>query len=116
MNRHDERPRQREGEGEGNRDSGLDSLEDATGMNRPDDQEPMRPGRDVSDAAAEDEATGDEKTAIEGASGLGATHEAWGATPTGVEGGAGTHVPAEGDEHMDDAPDERKDSSDPRGY
>lgn len=112
MNRHDERPRQ----GGDERDSGLDSLEDATGMNRPDDREPMRPGRDVSDAAAEDEATGDEKTAIEGAAGLGATYEAWGATSTGVEGGAGTHVPAEGDEHMDEAPDERKDSSDPRGY
>lgn len=112
MNPHDERPP----DGERERESSLDSLKDATGMNRPDDRGPMRPGRDVSDAAAEEEATGDEKTAIEGAAGLGATHEAWGATPTGVEGGAGTHVPAEGDEHMEDAPDERKDSSDPRGY
>lgn len=97
------------------RESGIDSLEDATGMERRDEREPMRPGHDVSDEQAEEEAGGDEKTAIEGAAGLGATHQAWGATPTGVEGGAGTHVPAEGDEHMDDAPRERKDRSDPRG-
>ena len=105
MDRHDEE-----------HDTGFDSLADATGMDRSDDREPMRSGRDVSGEAAEDEAGGGEKTAIEGVAGLGATHETWGATPTGVEGGAGTHVPAEGDEHMDDAPDERRDSSDPRGY
>lgn len=105
MNRHDEE-----------RESGVESLKNATGMERPDEQEPMRPGHDVSDEHAEDEASGDEKAAIEGAAGLGATHKTWGGTPTGAEGGAGTHVPAEGDEHMDDAPEERKDRSDPRGY
>lgn len=97
-------------------ETGFDSLGDATGMDRSDEQSAMQSGRDASDPAAGDEAGGGEKTAIEGAAGLGATHRTWGGTPTGVEGGAGTHVPAEGDEHMDDAPDERKDSSDPRGY
>ncbi len=98
------------------RETGFASLRDATGVEPDDERSPMDPGHDVSDPEAEEEATGDEKTAIEGAAGLGATHETWGATPTGVEGGAGTHVPAEGDEHMDDAPEERKDRSDPRGY
>lgn len=98
------------------KDSGIDSLAEGTGLDQPDDVEAMRPGRDVSDAGVADEATGDEKTAVEGAAGLGATHRAWGGAPTNVEGGIGTHVPAEGDEHMTDAPDERTDSSDPRGY
>lgn len=97
-------------------DTGFDSLEDATGMDRPDERSPIQSGRDVEDAGDPDEASGDEKTAVEGAAGLGATQETWGGTPTGVEGGAGTHVPAEGDEHRPDAPDERRDSSDPRGY
>jgi hypothetical protein len=97
-------------------DDGFDSLADATGMDEPAGRPAMESGRDVSDESAEDEATGDEKTAIEGAAGLAATHRGFGATSTDIEGGAGTHVPAEGDEHMTDAPDERKDSSDPRGY
>lgn len=98
------------------KESGLDSLAKGTGMDRSDDVSAMRPGRDVSDADAAGEATGDEKTAVEGAAGLGATHAAWGGAPTNVEGGIGTHVPADADEHMQDAPDERTDSSDPRGY
>ncbi len=97
-------------------DDGFESLGDATGMDGPNDQPAMNPGHDVSDEKAVDEARGDEKTAIEGAAGLAATHRGFGAAPTNIEGGIGTHVPAEGDEHMTDAPDERKDSSDPRGY
>jgi hypothetical protein len=97
-------------------DDGFESLGDATGMEAENDQKAMNPGRDVSDEAAEDEAGGDEKTAIEGAAGLGATNRGFGGMAADIEGGAGTHVPAEGDEHMTDAPDERKDSSDPRGY
>jgi hypothetical protein len=97
-------------------DDGIESLGDATGMEAENDQSVMNPGHDVSDEKAEDEAGGDEKTAIEGAAGLAATHRSFGAMTADIQGGAGTHVPAEGDEHMTDAPDERKDSSDPRGY
>lgn len=97
-------------------DDGFDSLADATGMDRPDEQAAMRSNRDVSDEEAEDAPTGDEETAIEGAAGMAATQRSWGATATEIEGGAGTHVPAQGDEHMPDTPDERLDSSDPRGY
>ena len=97
-------------------DDGFESLGDATGMDERNSRPAMDSGGDVSDEAAEDEAGGDEKTAIEGAAGLAATHRGFGGTSTDIEGGAGTHVPAEGDEHMTDAPDERKDSSDPRGY
>ena len=96
-------------------DDGFESLGDATGNEAPNAQEPMNPGHDVSDEAVEEPA-GDEKTAIEGAAGLAATHRGFGAAPTNIQGGAGTHVPAEGDEHMANAPDERRDSSDPRGY
>lgn len=101
---------------ESEHDSGIDALEDATGMERRDERSPMESGRDVSDENAADEAGGDERTAIEGVAGLGATHEAWGATPTGVEGGAGTRVPPEGDEDTDAAGEPRTESSDPRGY
>ena len=97
-------------------DDGFDSLAGAAGMDEPNAQPAMNPGHDVSDEATEDEAGGDEKTAIEGAAGLAATHRGFGAAPTNIQGGAGTHVPAEGDEHMANAPDERRDSSDPRGY
>ena len=96
--------------------SGFDSLADATGIEESADRSAMDAQHDVSEPEAEDAPTGDEETAIEGAAGLAASHRAWGGMPTDIEGGAGTHVPAEGDEHMPSTPDERKDSSDPRGY
>jgi hypothetical protein len=97
-------------------DDGFDSLADATGMDEPAGRPAMESGNDEADDSAEDEATGDERTAIEGAAGLAATHRGFGGTSTDIEGGAGTNVPAEDDEQMTDAPDERKDSTDPRGY
>lgn len=98
------------------RDSGIDALKDATGMEGGDDESPMASGRDVSDERAAEEAGGDERTAIEGAAGLAATQRGWGATPTGVEGGAGTNVPPEGDDELASAEEPRTKSSDPRGY
>ena len=88
-------------------------LADATGMERPDEVPAMEPGVDES---RRDEATGDEKTAVEGAAGIGATQRAFGGGAVNAAGGIGTHVPADEDEHMDAGVDESKDSSDPRGY
>ena len=73
----------------------------------------MEPGVEES---RRDEATGDEKTAVEGAAGIGATQRAFGGGAMNAAGGIGTHVPADEDEHMDAGVDESKDSSDPRGY
>ena len=95
--------------------TGFDSLADGTGMDRPADQ-PAMPSGKVDPSTEHDEATGDEKTAVEGVAGIGALNQAWGGTPTNAEGGVGTHVPTDGDEHARSVPDESKDSSDPRGY
>lgn len=95
------------------RDTNEAPLADATGMERPDDLPAMEPGDDES---RRDEATGDEKTALEGAAGIAATNRAFGGGALNAAGGIGTHVPTDEDEHMDGGVDESKDSSDPRGY
>ena len=95
------------------RDTNEAPLADATGMERPDDLPAMEAGDDES---RRDEATGDEKTALEGAAGLAATHRAFGGGALNAAGGIGTHVPTDEDEHMDGGVHESKDSSDPRGY
>ncbi len=95
--------------------TGFDSLADGTGMDRRDDEPAMSSGK-VDPSAENDEATGDEKTAVEGVAGIGALNQAWGGPPTNAEGGAGTHVPTDDDQHTRAVPDESKDSSDPRGY
>jgi hypothetical protein len=95
------------------RDTDDRPLADATGMERPDDLPAMEPGDDES---RRDEAGGDEKTALEGASGIAATQRAFGGGAMNSAGGIGTHVPTDEDEHMDAGVDESKDSSDPRGY
>lgn len=82
-------------------------------MDRPDELAAMESG---DEEAREDQASGDEKTAVEGASGVAATNRAFGGTAN-IPGGIGTHVPADEDEHMDaPAPEESEDSTDPRGY
>lgn len=88
-------------------------LADATGMERPDDLPAMEAGDDES---RREEATGDEKTALEGASGIAATHRAFGGGAVNAAGGIGTDVPTDEDEQMDAGVDESKDSTDPRGY
>jgi hypothetical protein len=81
-------------------------LADGTGMERPNDLPAMESG----DAESRrPEASGDEKTAVEGASGLGATNRAFGAGSITATGGIGTNVPTDEDEAMND-------STDPRGY
>ncbi len=86
-------------------------LADGTGMDRPDELPAMESGDEESRT---DEASGAEKTAVEGASGIAATHRGFGGEAN-IPGGIGTHDPTHEDEHMD-GPDETKDSSDPRGY
>ncbi|HJP71176.1 MAG TPA: hypothetical protein VJ975_05610 [Candidatus Limnocylindria bacterium] len=95
------------------RDTDDRPLADATGMERPDDLPAMEAGDDES---RREEATGDEKTALEGASGIAATHRAFGGGAINAAGGIGTDVPTDEDEHMDAGVDESKDSTDPRGY
>lgn len=95
--------------------SGFDSLADATGMDEREERPAMSSGSDAP-AGETDEATGDERTAVEGAAADGALNAGWGGIPTRVPGGAMTDVPAEEDEAGAGAPDERKDTSDPRGY
>jgi hypothetical protein len=106
MDRHDER----------DNETGFDSLGDATGMDAPDAVSPMEPADDSDRPDAEEGAGGDERTAIEGAAGLGATHRGFGATPADIEGGAGTNVPPEDDEESGARAPEDRDSTDPRGY
>ncbi len=95
------------------RDTNEAPLADATGMERPDDLPAMEAGDDES---RRDEATGDEKTALEGAAGIAATNRAFGGGALNAAGGIGTHVPTDEDEHMDGGVHESKDSTDPRGY
>jgi len=95
-----------------------DPLADATGMERSDDSPAMPAAKDLTSGEAE--ASGDERTAVEGASGLAATHRAFGGGSVGRAGGIGTHVPTDEDEHAG-APDAEdppaaSDSTDPRGY
>ena len=87
-------------------------LADATGLERPNELPAMESGDEQS---RKDEATGDEKTAIEGAAGNAAIQRGFGGQ-TGVPGGIGTHVPADEDAHMDAGVNESGDSTDPRGY
>ena len=88
-------------------------LADATGLERPDELPAMEAGDDES---RRDEASGDEKTALEGASGIAATHRAFGGGSMNRAGGIGTDVPTDEDEEMSARVDESKDSTDPRGY
>ena len=87
-------------------------LADGTGMDRPEELPAMEAGDEESRT---DEATGDEKTAVEGVSGIAATHRAFGGGAMNAAGGIGTHVPTDEDEHMDGDIDDEG-SSDPRGY
>ncbi len=86
-------------------------LADGTGMDRPDELPAMAAGYEESRTG---EADGGEKTAVEGASGIAATHRAFGGGAMNAAGGIGTHVPADEDEHMD--ADADTGSTDPRGY
>ena len=105
---------------DGHRDD--EPIADGTGMDEPDDAPAMPAAKDLSDGG--DEAGGDERTAVEGLSGIGATNRAFGGGALNAAGGIGTHVPAEGDDHAPDLddPDDRDrpaepaDSTDPRGY
>ena len=81
-------------------------LADGTGMERPNDLPAMESGDEES---REPEAGGDEKTAVEGASGIAATHRSFGAGSITATGGIGTDVPTDEDE-------ETSGSTDPRGY
>jgi hypothetical protein len=91
-----------------------DTIADATGMERPDDAPAMPAAKDLDDAH---EASGDEHTAIEGMSGIAATHRAFGGGSVGRAGGIGTHVPADEDDHpRDTEPGDADASTDPRGY
>lgn len=94
------------------RDTSERPLADATGMDRPEELPAMEPGDEESRT---DEATGDEKTAVEGASGIAATHRAFGGGTANTAGGIGTHVPTDEDEHMQ-VGEEGDSSTDPRGY
>lgn len=89
-------------------------LADGTGMDREDDLPAMRPGDEESRT---DEASGAEKTAVEGAAGIAATQRAFGGGAANAAGGIGTHVPTDEDEHMS-TPSGADDSgaTDPRGY
>ncbi|HEX2883175.1 MAG TPA: hypothetical protein VHQ42_01250 [Candidatus Limnocylindria bacterium] len=93
--------------------AGKDSLPDGAGMERPNELPAMESGDPES---REDEATGDEKTAIEGAAGIAATHRAFGGGADEATGGIGTRVPTDDDAHMDADRDEAEGSTDPRGY
>ena len=94
------------------REANDSPLADGTGMDRPEELPAMEAGDEESRT---DEAGGDEKTAVEGASGIAATHRAFGGGTMNAAGGIGTHVPTDEDEHMD-ADADTKGSTDPRGY
>ena len=92
-----------------------------TGLDGRDDEPAMRAAKDLTDSdGSEDEASGDERTAVEGLGGIGATHRAWGGGSVNRAGGVGTHVPTDDDEHAlspdIDASEEATESTDPRGY
>jgi hypothetical protein len=93
-------------------------IADATGTDRPDDAPAMPPSKELTDG--QDEATGDERTAVEGLSGIAATHRAFGGGTPSAAGGIGTHVPTDEDDHdlePDIEPGEAStDSTDPRGH
>lgn len=95
------------------RDSSERPLADATGMERPDELPAMESGDEESRT---DEASGAEKTAVEGASGIAAIHRGFGGGTANTAGGIGTHVPADEDEHMDVGEGEDEGTTDPRGY
>jgi hypothetical protein len=83
-------------------DDERDHLADGTGLDRPDDAPAMPAAKDLGrqDADSEaDEASGAEKTAVEGLSGIAATHRAFGGGSIGRAGGIGTHVPTDEDDH-----------------
>lgn len=94
-----------------------DPVADGTGMESPDDEPAMPAAKELVEPP---EASGDESTAVEGLSGVAATHRAFGGGTPGSAAGIGTHVPVDEDEHVregDDLADEGvTDSSDPRGY
>jgi hypothetical protein len=92
------------------------TIADATGMERSDDEPAMPPAKELADGEAE--ATGGEKTEVEGMSGVAATHRAFGGGTAGSAGGIGTHVPTDEDEHVTRPGDrqESEDATDPRGY
>jgi hypothetical protein len=91
-------------------------IADATGMERSDDEPAMPAAKELTDGQAE--ATGDEKTAAEGLSGIAATHRAFGGGTANSAGGIATHVPVDEDEHVTrgDGDDEADGPTDPRGY
>ncbi|MDQ2689996.1 MAG: hypothetical protein M3Y29_06955 [Chloroflexota bacterium] len=94
------------------RDTSERPLADATGLDRPEDLPAMESGDEES---REPEASGGEKTAVEGAAAHAAVQRGFGGQ-TGVPGGIGSHVPADEDEHMDAGVGEGEESTDPRGY
>jgi hypothetical protein len=101
-----------------------EGLADGTGMDRPDDGPAMPAAKELtrSDGQTE-EASGGEKAAVEGLSGLAATHAAFGGGSAHTAGGIGTHLIVDGDDHEPVGPDQDTDSgadpgasTDPRGY
>ena len=95
-----------------------EGLADGTGMDRPDDMPAMPSAKELTGSdGREDEAGGGEKTAVEGMSGIGATHAAFGGGSMHAAGGIGTHVVVDDDEHARvDSDDDATESTDPRGY
>jgi hypothetical protein len=83
-------------------DDERDPLADGTALERSDDVPATPAAKDLSrrdDDPRTDEASGGEKTAVEGLSGIAATHRAFGGGSIGRAGGIGTHVPTDGDDH-----------------
>jgi hypothetical protein len=103
------------------RDRSDEGVVDGTGLDRPDDVTAMPSAKELTDhETGSDEATGGEKTAVEGLSGIGATNRAFGGGAMNAAGGIGTHVMTDADEHVSDTSEgEANDpggSTDPRGY
>ena len=101
-----------------------EGLADGTGMHRPDDAPAMPSAKELTGSdGRSDEASGGEKTAVEGLSGIGATHAAFGGGSMNAAGGIGTHVIVDDDDHESvmsdqsaDAGGDAGESTDPRGY
>jgi hypothetical protein len=94
-----------------------DPVADGTAMDSPEDQPVMPAAKELAEAP---EAGGDESSAVEGISGIAATHRVFGGGTPGSAAGVGTHVQVDEDEHVREgdvrADEGVTDSSDPRGY
>jgi hypothetical protein len=96
-------------------DDEHDPLADGTGLEGSDDAPAMPAAKDHArrdDDPAADGAGGGEKTAVEGLSGIAATHRAFGGGSLGRAGGIGTHVPTDEDDHGSLGPIDESDGGD----